>query len=97
MVYSKYSIVKIYLFIINLIYFIFCENKVKFFKMSSGGFYEVINFNDLKVRRILIKFNKSNEEFLKFYINEDFNDIERINYIIKKGYSSQKEAVKIFN
>jgi hypothetical protein len=58
-----------------------------------SGFEETINFNELiKVRNLFI-ISQTNEEFLKFYINDDFSESERINFIIKKGYLSQKENV----
>ncbi len=64
--------------------------------MSATGFYEeVINFNDMKVRNTILIHVQTDEEFLKFYINEEFNDSERINYIIKKGFICQKACVSI--
>jgi hypothetical protein len=53
---------------------------------------EVIKLKDLKVNT----FNtQSNEDFTKFYINDDMDDVERLNYIMKKGYNVQKLAVRI--
>ena len=60
--------------------------------MISGGFYEeVIHFKDLKV---ILFFNFQDEKDTnEFYINEELTEIEKINFILKKGTVIQKEAV----
>lgn len=47
----------------------------------DSDIYEVITFSNLKDKT---------EEYMKFYINEDLNLSEKVSYILKKGYDSQK-------
>jgi hypothetical protein len=60
--------------------------------MISGGFYEeVIHFKDFKVN---LFFNFQDEkDSNEFYINEELTELEKINFILKKGTVIQKEAV----
>jgi|LauGreDrversion4_2_1035121.scaffolds.fasta_scaffold3364214_1 hypothetical protein len=52
---------------------------------------EVIKLSSLKAS---FSFIKDTENIEKYYIGEDINDIDRVNFILKKGFQIQKESVR---
>ena len=53
---------------------------------------EVVKINSVKVNE---RYNlQDNEDIEKYFIEENLNELEKISYILKKGYPIQKAAVR---